>query len=118
QGILAPWGESRVGRKILDVDTCSAPDGCSAWTASAFRVGPAYVGGCEIPIFDPSPGDRTHGLGFIVLGISDPSHAVAGLIANDAADVVEQCLLVHRPQEGLVAVADGSQFAIQAALRL
>ena len=82
-------------------------------SAPTVRVGPGYAGSCEISLLGPSPGDRAHAFGLVVLGISDPSHAVTRLFAGDPADFSKQALLVGGAQEGLVAVADRSQFAIQ-----
>ena len=83
-----------------------------------FRVGPGDVGLGEIPVLDPGPRHGTHGLGLVIPGIAHPGHAVAGLVADDAADVVEERLFVHGSHQDLVAVADGPQFAVQTAQRV
>jgi hypothetical protein len=53
-----------------------------------------------------------------VFGIGHPRHAVTGLLADDPADFFQQALLVGGAQQGLVAVADRSQFAIRTTQRL
>ena len=76
-------------------------------------VGPSNAEVCEITLLGPGPRDRPHAFGLVVFGIAHPRHAVAGLLADDPADFLEQALLVGGAQEGLVAVADRPQFAIR-----
>ena len=117
QGAIPPGGGLGVGGEILR-GALSAPDGASAGAAPPFRVGPGKPGLFEIPILEPGPGDRAYAPGVIVFGISHPGHSVTGLVADDAADVVEQGLLVLGPHQELVTVADGQQLAIQPMQRL
>ena len=53
-----------------------------------------------------------------MFGIAYPRHAVAGLLADDPADFLEQALLIGGSQQDLVAVADRAQFTIQTMQRL
>src|SRR5271166_6346600 len=118
QKALLPGHKSRILCEILNAASFPAPDGRSGGAASTLRVSPSKADSCEISFLGPCPRDRAHALGLVVLGIGHPRHAVARLLADDSADFLEQALLIGGAQEGLVAVADGSQFAIQPTQRL
>ncbi|MGD0564887.1 MAG: hypothetical protein ABSA66_17585 [Roseiarcus sp.] len=102
----------------MDADALASAKGGSDGAASPFRVGPGDPGLFDISVIESGPGDRAHRHGVVVFGKSHPHHVVAGLVASNSADVVEQGLLVDRPHQGLVTAADGSQFAIQAPQRV
>src|SRR5271165_6056781 len=118
QKALPPGRKSRIGCEILNAAGFPAADGRSGVAAPTVRVGPGYAGGCEISLLGPAPRDRPHAFGLVVFGIGHPRHAVGRLLADDSADFLEQALLIGGAQEGLVAVADGSQLAIQPTQRL
>jgi hypothetical protein len=51
----------------------------------------------EITLFLATPGDGTDGLGLIVFAIPHPRHAIAGLLAHDPADIIEEFRFALRP---------------------
>ncbi len=97
QGAFTPRGHARVGREILGTGYFATSDDCPGGAAPPFRVRPGEPGLFEIPILESGPGDRAYGPGFIVFGIPHPGHAIPGLIANNAAYIIEQGLFVNRP---------------------
>ena len=113
QSGLAPGGGIGVGAEILNAGTLSAAEGDSAGTAPAFRVGPGQASLFEKAALDSGPGNGTDGFGCVVFRITHPDHAIASIVADNAADIVKQRLLVLGPHQGLVAVADGAQFTVQ-----
>src|SRR5271165_5609474 len=112
QKALPPGRKPRIGCEILNAATLPAPNGRTGGAASTLRVSPSKADSCEVSYLGPAPRDRAHAFGIVVFGIGHKRHAVARLLANDPADFFEQALLVGGAQEGLVAVADRSQFAI------
>lgn len=105
-----PWGS----RAVLDTATLPCTNGGASGAASTFRVGPGDVDGGEISLFHPGPGNWAYAFLFILFRISYPGHTVVGFITDNATDFVEQGLLVIGPHQELVAVTDGTQFAIEA----
>ena len=118
QSFGAPRGGPGVRGEILGADGFPGANGGSDGPASPFRIRPGDPGLIDIAVIESGASDGAHRLGFVVFGKSHPRHVVAGLVANNSADVVEQGLFVHRPHQGLVTAADGSQFAIQAPQRV
>ena len=115
QRLGAPGGAERICSVVLNADAFSGAKGGPDDAAPFFRVGPGDpLAFRDDPLVDSGAGDRTHGLCGVVLGKRHPRYAVAGFLADDAADVVEQGLLVDRAHQRLVAHADGSVFANQA----
>ena len=110
----APRDGGRIGGVVLEADGAAGANGGSDRAASPIRLGPGDLEEIEIPVIESGRGDRAHALGLVVFGETHPRHAVSGFLANDAADVVEQSLLVDRAHQRLVAHADGSVFANQA----
>ena len=81
--------------------------------SAAIRIGQGYHRLREIAFLDPGPGHGANGPGIIVLGIPHPGHGVAGHLADDATDVVEQDLFVRCLHHDLVAGADSPQLPVQ-----
>ena len=71
----------------------------------AFGVRPGDVGGVQVAGFEAGLGDRAHGLGFVLLGETDPGHAVATGFNHQAADGLKQLGLVGGAHQHLVAFA-------------
>src|SRR5450756_1030475 len=94
QGALAPRLERRVAGEVLRIDDAAAAHAGPGGATSARRVGPGDVDGCQVAVPEARPGYGPHVLGLVALGIAHPGHTVARLLAGDAADALEQCLLV------------------------
>lgn len=77
-------------------------------------LGPGQIEQLQEAVFDAGMGHRANGLVLVVLDVADPGHAVAALLDDGVAHVLQQGLLVRRPRQRPVARAQGAQRAAQA----
>ena len=118
QQFFQPNGGAGIGYHVQNAAGFSTANSGAGWAASVLRIRPSNFRIGKKAVVDTHPDHGAHRLGLIVFRVPYPSHAVAGLFANSAADVDEQPPLVLRPYERLIAVADGQQFAVQPAQNL
>ena len=115
QGGSEPGLGAGIGLQVLDrhhLVAAQCPSDRPA--AHGLVVGPAERNILQRACAHACPGDGQYRLFDIVLGIADPGHAISTDVDGNAADLIQQALLVCRVDHGFVAGASHAQSAVEA----
>ena len=108
----APRGERRIGGRVLHDLLLSRPDARPRRSPAAVGVGPAHVDGLQVALVDSGLRHGRHGLRLVVFRTAHPAEAIARLVDDDAADLIEPGGFVRGADQGLVAAAQRPVCAI------
>lgn len=112
--LVEPRRELRGEGEVLGRDGPAAADGHPGGATPARAVTPGEASRRHVPLVDAGVGHRADARLLVPLQGADPGHAVARPLADDPADLAQQGLLVRRPDQQLVALADGAELPVEA----
>ena len=92
----------------------AGPDRVSDGTAVFRSVGPKRIRGRKIATSIAELRGNTNRLGFVLLGESNPGHAVTARIDDDLANAFEEFRFVRGPDQLLVAAAECQKRTVKA----